>query len=264
MCGGSSSPGGNSGNDNKRSSTPRYETKAQTKARVTPKATPYDDAIMRAARNTTPSKPSSPSNTSSNSSGRDPGFGREQDKPTRPRDTRLSPGAAVAVLGQKGAAVAGQNITADSLANLKQRAEVGQLSGVPSAAAMALNAIGQFTAKRMLDNLMAGETAVTDRKGNITGTRNERGQLTGRDPDRVTGDSGSDDNNTPVQPKPKPKPKPEDTTDNRNFGDQLASAGYNALLVNRSGTATDRTDLRVKKTKGQTKNKGVGLNVVKV
>ncbi len=199
--------------------------------------------------------------------------GGQDNNPNRSSSSRmrgLSPGAAQAAVGAGGSRLAGRtDITVDQLGDLNRRRTEGQLGEAAkySGVAGVLNAIGKMAANRMMNNLMRGDAAVVDKSGRITGTRNSRGQLTGRDTSRVTGNYG-DDNNEPnsratfVQQKPKPQPA---APDDRVFGDQLASAGYNPLLINKSGQGTDRENLRIKKTKGTSKqSKGVGLNVVKV
>ena len=92
----------------------------------------------------------------------------------------VSPATTTAIVGsQKSKAELGANLagvsgtTTKSLGDLQQRAQVGQLSKVPTALGQVANLVGKLNAKNIQSKIAEGGTPVTDSKGNIQGVTHD-------------------------------------------------------------------------------------------
>jgi hypothetical protein len=93
--------------------------------------------------------------------------------------------------------------------------------GVGSAALNVLNVAGQKMASTLLDKLIAGEKAVTDKSGRIMGTTDEGGTYTGRPdfkPSPTILSTGRDEPRPDVSPAVTPEVTPEVVADDMQAG----------------------------------------------
>ena len=155
----------------------------------------------------------------------------------------ISPGAVRAALGAaspeaakagsrlakaEGALAGRTDITTEGLGDLSRRVNIGQLPegrftvpGVGSTALNVLNAAGKKMASTVLDKLIAGEKAVTDKSGRIMGTTDKGGTYTGRTdfkPSPTILSTGRDEPRPDVTPVVTPEVTPEVVLDDVQSG----------------------------------------------